>query len=148
MRFVVVAAVFVIGALTTGACAAPSNPPPTPAPAATPLAASTRSPAAVPTPQTAPVLSQSPEPDDQQQQAVVDEAVRQAAAYANVSASDVKVQQAEAREWGDSSLGCPRPGQMYSQVVTPGFLIVLQAGTRVLEYHSDARGRLVLCQER
>jgi hypothetical protein len=37
---------------------------------------------------------------------------------------------------------------MYSQIVTPGFLIVISGGDKVLEYHSDARGRIVLCQER
>ena len=77
----------------------------------------------------------------------MDEAVRTAAAYAAVAPADVQVQQVEPREWPDSSLGCPRPGFMYSQVVTPGYLIVLQAGSRVLEYHSDARARVVLCQE-
>jgi hypothetical protein len=92
-----------------------------------------------------PVASASPNPEAQ---GVVDEAVRTAAAYANVAAADVKVQQIEAREWPDSSLGCPRPGLMYSQIVTPGYLIVVQAGSRVLEYHSDARGSVVLCQER
>ena len=37
---------------------------------------------------------------------------------------------------------------MYSQVVTPGYLIVISAAAaRQLEYHTDARGRVVLCQE-
>jgi hypothetical protein len=43
---------------------------------------------------------------------------------------------------------------MYSQIVTPGFLIVISGGgagggaVKQLEYHSDARGNVVLCQER
>ena len=81
-------------------------------------------------------------------QAAVDEVVREAAAYAGVPPADVAVQQADPRQWPDSSLGCPVPGQMYSQVVTPGYLIVVQAGTRILEYHTDSRGRPKLCQER
>jgi hypothetical protein len=38
---------------------------------------------------------------------------------------------------------------MYSQIVTPGFLIVVNGGGKELEYHTDANGvRVVLCQER
>jgi len=37
---------------------------------------------------------------------------------------------------------------MYSQIVTPGYLIVIAGGGKNLEYHSDTRGRVVLCQER
>jgi hypothetical protein len=84
-------------------------------------------------------------------QAAVDAALRDAAAHLSVGVNELQVDQVEAREWPDSSLGCPRPGIMYSQVVTPGFLIIISTGgtvTRQLEYHSDARGRVVLCQER
>jgi hypothetical protein len=75
--------------------------------------------------------------------------VQQAAAdQVAASPADVHVEQVEAHQWGDSSLGCPRPGVQYSQVVTDGYLIVVTAAGKTLEYHSDARGRVVLCQER
>jgi hypothetical protein len=82
-------------------------------------------------------------------QAAVDAAMRDAAARLNLAsgASDIHVQQVEAREWPDSSLGCPRQGVMYSQIVTPGYLIVISAAGKQLEYHADSRGRVVLCQE-
>jgi hypothetical protein len=64
-----------------------------------------------------------------------------------VSASELSVERIEAREWSDSSLGCPQPGNLYSQIVTPGFLIVISSRGKQLEYHSDARGRVVLCRE-
>jgi hypothetical protein len=88
---------------------------------------------------------------DPEAQTSIDAAVRDAAAHLNVGVAELRVEQVEARQWSDSSLGCPRPGVMYSQVVTPGFLIVIReagAGGKQLEYHSDARGRVVLCQER
>lgn len=47
-------------------------------------------------------------------------------------------------QWPDTSLGCPSPGMVYAQVVTPGYLIRLQAGARTLEYHSGA-GHTVYC---
>jgi hypothetical protein len=48
--------------------------------------------------------------------------------------------------WPDSSLGCPQPGFMYSQMVTPGYRIVLSAQGKAYEYHSDRGTRVVLCQ--
>jgi hypothetical protein len=58
------------------------------------------------------------------------------------------VDQVEEREWPDSSLGCPRPGQMYSQIVTPGYLIVITHSSGMhLEYHADTKGHVVLCHE-
>ena len=67
----------------------------------------------------------SPTPDSQAAVAAVQQA---AAVQVGASPADVHVEQVEAHEWGDSSLGCPRPGLLYSQVVTAGYLIVVTAG--------------------
>ena len=54
----------------------------------------------------------------------------------------------ESVEWPDTSLGCPQPGMMYAQVITPGYRIILRVGGEQYEYHSDNEGRqLVLCQD-
>lgn len=45
--------------------------------------------------------------------------------------------------WADGSLGAPRPGLTYSQTVTPGYQITLQANGQAYVYHSDT-GRLVV----
>lgn len=63
------------------------------------------------------------------------------------SAADVHVRYVEARQWPDSALGCPREDVMYLQVITPGFIVVINAAGKQLEYHADTRGRVVLCQE-
>jgi hypothetical protein len=52
----------------------------------------------------------------------------------------------EAVDWSDTSLGCPQPGMMYAQVITPGFLIVLEAMGQSYEYHTDEDSSVVLCQ--
>jgi hypothetical protein len=62
------------------------------------------------------------------------------------SAQSFQLTRAEAVEWPDSSLGCPKPGFMYSQVVTSGYLIVLEANGKQYEYHADRR-RAFLCQK-
>ena len=64
------------------------------------------------------------------------------------AASDaVTVLSTEEVEWSDTSLGCPEPDAMYAQVITPGYLIVLETGGETYEYHSgaDPEGPLLLC---
>ncbi|MXZ20074.1 MAG: hypothetical protein F4Y84_05610 [Caldilineaceae bacterium SB0665_bin_25] len=52
-------------------------------------------------------------------------------------------------EWGDTSLGCPHPDEMYAQMITPGFFIVLESGGNTYDYHTgaDPEGPLVQCTE-
>ena len=51
----------------------------------------------------------------------------------------------EPREWPDSSLGCPQPDMLYAQVVTPGYLVVVEVEGEQIEYHTDKRGTIVRC---
>lgn len=106
--------------------------PPSPTPASQPTVAS---PAAVssPSPQTNPTVQL---------------ALSQAASRLGVSQADLRVERVEAREWPDASLGCPQPGVLYAQVLTPGFLVVVSAAGKQLEYHTDQQSKVVLCQER
>jgi hypothetical protein len=77
--------------------------------------------------------------------ALVARAVADAAARTGVEAGSIRVARAEAREWSDAGLGCPKPGMGYAQVITPGYLIVLEAAGQTLEYHAD-RSRVDLCE--
>jgi hypothetical protein len=79
--------------------------------------------------------------------AAVDAARQAAATYLGVGPDQLQASRVEAQQWPDASLGCPQPGQLYSQIVTPGYLIVVSSGSHQLEYHTDARGRVVLCHE-
>ncbi|MFW6135919.1 MAG: hypothetical protein ACOC7N_03765 [Chloroflexota bacterium] len=52
----------------------------------------------------------------------------------------------EPQTWPDTSLGCPKPGKDYAQVVTSGYRVVLQVGTRQYEVHTDRSAKhVVLC---
>lgn len=51
--------------------------------------------------------------------------------------ASIQLERASAVDWPDSSLGCPQPGFMYSQIVTAGYRIVLSANGKQYEYHSD-----------
>ena len=53
----------------------------------------------------------------------------------------------EAVEWGDASLGCPEPGMMYAQVITPGHRVVLALDGKQYTYHTAQAGSFVLCEQ-
>ena len=63
-----------------------------------------------------------------------------------LSPNDIQLVSMEAVEWNDASLGCPQEGFMYAQVITPGFLIILEAQGQQYEYHTDRAGNVVLCE--
>jgi hypothetical protein len=50
-------------------------------------------------------------------------------------------------EWPDGSLGCAERGKMYIQVLTPGYLILLESDGEQFEYHSDTNSNVILCED-
>jgi hypothetical protein len=82
----------------------------------------------------------SPGPAD----ALVAQAMEDAAGRAGTPAEAVKIVQVDAREWPDRSLGCPQPGMGYAQSITPGYLIVLEVQGRHFQYHTD-HAQVVYC---
>lgn len=62
-----------------------------------------------------------------------------------VNAAGITLSTAESRQWRDSSLGCPREGMMYNQVITPGYLIVLEAEGKTYEFHTNKAEKVILC---
>jgi hypothetical protein len=73
-------------------------------------------------------------------------AVADLAGQLDIAAEAITVRSVEAVEWPDASLGCPKPGMMYAQVITPGYRIVLEAGGQSYEYHAGRSGSGVRCK--
>lgn len=48
--------------------------------------------------------------------------------------------------WPDGSLGCPKPGMMYTQALVDGLRIRLRAGEQVYAYHSGGERPPFLCE--
>ncbi len=69
------------------------------------------------------------------------------ATQSNITSDQISVISVKAMEWSDSSLGCPQEGYMYAQVITAGYLIILEAGGQSYPYHTDQTGNVILCQE-
>jgi hypothetical protein len=82
-----------------------------------------------------------PDPSPAPVQAVLADA----AARMGVDPSQVQLVRAQHVDWPNSSLGCPTPGAVYLQVITPGWLVTVQVDGQTLEYHTDEGSRVLVC---
>ncbi|MCS7039086.1 MAG: hypothetical protein NZP34_05745, partial [Caldilineales bacterium] len=73
-------------------------------------------------------------------------AVRIAAADLGLSPEAITVESVEELDWPDASLGCPQPGMLYAQVITPGYRVIVSAGGRTYAVHLDTAGRGRVCR--
>ena len=72
----------------------------------------------------------------------------QLALYLKASPADLSLQSANAKEWPDGALGCPQDGQVYPQVVTPGFLLIFTDAAQSVQYavHTGrSAAQMLLC---
>lgn len=69
-------------------------------------------------------------------ESLVQAALLDAARVTGRPRADLRVIDAAAVDWPDGAAGCPEPGVLYPQAVTPGYRIRIQAGTAVLNYHA------------
>lgn len=74
-----------------------------------------------------------PELQDEVKAATVDLAAR-----IKTTPAKVEILEAVSVVWRDSSMGCPKPGMDYLQVLTPGVRIRMRFGLHVFEYHGAA----------
>ena len=57
----------------------------------------------------------------------------------------VKLSSAETVNWRSGALGCPEPGQMYTDALVPGSAIYLQVENMVHAYHARFAGEPFYC---
>lgn len=74
-------------------------------------------------------------------------AIADAAERADTEPAQVDVTRATAMRWPDGSLGCPQPGQVYTQAIVEGYHIELRVRDRTYDYRLDEQGNLRLCTE-
>lgn len=55
-----------------------------------------------------------------------------------VGANELTLVRSSATEWSDASLGCPKPGMMYAQAITPGYEITFEHQGRSYAVHSNS----------
>lgn len=69
----------------------------------------------------------------------------EAAALAGVSVSELTVDRAESATWSDGSLGCPEPGQGYTQALVEGYWVVFRANGQEFDFRVGSDEQFRLC---
>lgn len=71
--------------------------------------------------------------------------VADAARRFTVSENSVVLINSESVTWNDGAMGCPEPGQMYTQMLVPGYRVTAKTTSGQMLYHTDSRGTVVTC---
>ena len=59
----------------------------------------------------------------------------------------LRITQAQKQSWGDGCLGLAEPGKVCTQVIVPGWKVVVSDGLRELVYRTDDKGRQVKLED-
>lgn len=105
-------------------------------------------PAASPEVESVPTLEEDTAVTGEVPEAIMTAVYEDLATTQNISQEAISVIRAEEIIWSDGSLGCPEPGQLYTQAVVDGYWIVLGANGRTYDYHAAETGYFVLCQNK
>jgi hypothetical protein len=81
-------------------------------------------------------------------QKMIDLAKAQLVRKLSIPLDNISLFEAAITSWPDSSLGCPRSGFAYSQVITPGYRILLEAKGQTYSFHTDTLEQVILCDAR
>ncbi len=65
--------------------------------------------------------------------------------YSGIAPEHLTVVSMEEVQWRDSSLGCPKPGSMYMQVITPGTRIIVEGEGQTFSVHGRSLENLFVC---
>ena len=64
-----------------------------------------------------------------------------------VGANELTLVRSSATEWSDASLGCPKPGMMYAQVIMPGYEITFEhQGTNYAVHSNSDASQMTSCE--
>ena len=93
------------------------------------------------------MITTSSTPVSPQLQNLIDKAKGDLTQRLSISENEIILVKARDVVWPDSSLGCPQPGMMYAEVLTPGYLILLEATGQKYEYHAGKSSDIFLCEK-
>jgi hypothetical protein len=85
-----------------------------------------------------------PKPPDKSG-SLLDQMARDLAQRLSVRPSELQVLAVESVTWNDGSLGCPQPGQAYTQALVPGLRVLFQHAGKTYQYHAAEKGSFVYC---
>jgi len=62
-----------------------------------------------------------------------------------VDKSQINLVSIEKVQWGDTSMGCPKPKTSYLQVINSGYEVTIEYQNKQYEYHTDGVRHFVSC---
>ncbi|MGI5816873.1 MAG: hypothetical protein ACOX9R_02115 [Armatimonadota bacterium] len=74
--------------------------------------------------------------------AIIAQAKQHIAERLEIELGEVYLGAVEERTWPSAALGVEEPGEMYAQVMTPGYRLVLEARGVLYDYHTDLTGQI------
>ena len=87
-----------------------------------------------------------PTPSTSGLQVLIEKAKNDLTQRLSVAIDQINLVDATEVVWPDSSLGCPQEGMAYAQVLTPGYLILLEHDSNIYEYHTSSGTHIVTCE--
>jgi hypothetical protein len=78
-------------------------------------------------------------------QGLIEKAKEDLAKRLSITVIEINVAEATEVIWPDSSLGCPQNGMAYLEVLTPGYLSMLEYANKQYEYHADKHMYVIYC---
>jgi hypothetical protein len=78
---------------------------------------------------------------------LIETAKRDLAQRLSIPILQIKLVDAQKVVWSDSSLGCPKEGMAYAQVLTSGYLILLEYANKPYEYHAGKGSEVFYCTD-
>jgi len=79
-------------------------------------------------------------------QSLTEKAKEDLAHRLSIEKSQILVVEARDVFWSNSSLGCPQPGMLYAEVLSPGYLILLNVYGEDYEYHAGKNSDAFYCE--
>ena len=77
---------------------------------------------------------------------IVAAVIADAAGRTGAAAPDITVLTATSVTWPNGALGCPQPGFAYTDMIVPGYRVVVEAAGTTLDYRIGAGGTPQLCE--
>lgn len=118
---------------------------PTQAASQTPIPESSQS-ASIPTEGDFPQMPQNNPTPTSELEKLVEMAKNDLAGRLSIPVTQIILIDARSVIWPDSSIGCPQPGMLYTDVLTPGYLILLSANSRDYEFHAGKGPQVIYCE--
>jgi hypothetical protein len=63
-----------------------------------------------------------------------------------IEIEQIEISKAEQVVWNDGSLGCPQPGEFYTQALVNGYWLILEVDNVAYDYRASDRGNFFLCE--